>query len=163
MNMRDRNELLSHGIPDVQGSLDRRQLAIQRVGVRGVRVPTRWRSADGEQPTIARVSMAVALAAEQKGTHMSRFLELLEAEAAVIDCPTLLGLHRRMLERLEAERGSIELEIPYFVRKAAPVSGVRSLVDYELRVVTDGGYEDASLSLTLVVPVTSLCPCSKAI
>ena len=161
--MRDRNELLATGIPDVQGSRDRRQMPIQRVGVRDVRFPTRWRGADGEQPSVAVASLYVALPAEQKGTHMSRFLELLDTDGGLLDCPAVRDLHRRMLERLEATDGSIELRMPYFVRKAAPVSGVRSLMDYEIRVSVEGGREHARLRLTVLVPVTSLCPCSKTI
>lgn len=167
MNVRDRAVVLGDTLLDVQGSVDRRQLPIQRVGVKGLRYPLRWRGASGEQPSVARFGMYVALPAEQKGTHMSRFLALLEqrlaADEPAFDEAGLRAMFDEMLVLLEAQAGRIELSLPLFVRKTAPVSGVQSLMDYELSIVVDGGAHDAVTTMTVLVPVTSLCPCSKSI
>ncbi|MGD9943827.1 MAG: GTP cyclohydrolase FolE2 [Burkholderiaceae bacterium] len=167
MNTRDTNALLAGAMPDVQGSRDLRELPIQRVGVKGVRYPMRWRSADGEQPTVAQFNLYVALPADQKGTHMSRFLGLLETRLAPgeapVDAARMAAIHTEMLALLEADSGRIELTLPLFVRKTAPVSQVQSLMDYQVYIVVDGGAQDAALTLTVLVPVTSLCPCSKTI
>jgi len=167
MNVRDGAAMLGDTLLDVQGSADRRQLPIQRVGVKGLRYPLRWRSSVGEQPSVGRFGLYVALPAEQKGTHMSRFLALLERRLAdgapALDAPGVRAMFGEMLVLLEADAGRIEASLPLFVRKSAPVSGVQSLMDYELSVVVDGGARDAVTTLTVLVPVTSLCPCSKSI
>ncbi len=166
MNVRD-GAALGDTLLDVQGSADRRQLPIQRVGVRGLRYPLRWRGSTGEQPSVGRFGLYVALPAEQKGTHMSRFLALLERRLAdgepALDAAGLRAMFDEMLVLLEADAGSIEVSLPLFVRKSAPVSGVQSLMDYELSAVVDGDARAAVTTLTVVVPVTSLCPCSKSI
>ncbi len=163
MNIRATHTLLQGAMPDVQGSPDHRRIAIQRVGVRGLRYPLRWRLADGtEQPAVGSFDLYVALPAEQKGTHMSRFIELLEHNAEALDAARLAELHARMLERLDADAGLVDLSFTLFVRKRAPVSGVESLMDYEVRVSIDGP-RDAGVTMRVVVPVTSLCPCSKEI
>jgi GTP cyclohydrolase I len=155
-------------MPDVQGSVDARQQPIQQVGVKGVRYPLRWRAADGtDQPGVGLFNLYVALPAEKKGTHMSRFIELLEHATAPkrpgFDVASMKGLHKEMLRRLEAERGRIEMSFTLFVKKAAPVSGVQSLLDYEVSVTVDGSAGDAVVTLRVQVPVKSLCPCSKSI
>jgi GTP cyclohydrolase FolE2 len=108
--------------------------------------------------------MTVALGATDKGTHMSRFVELLEAQTHALTMPRFSLLVADMLERLQAPCGSIEMRFPYFVRKAAPVSGVQSQLDYEViwkgSVSDDGTY---SFWMSVMVPATSLCPCSKEI
>ncbi|HNC68765.1 MAG TPA: GTP cyclohydrolase, FolE2/MptA family, partial [Thauera aminoaromatica] len=152
-------------LPDVQSSADHRALAIQQVGVRGLRYPMAVRDLDGGvQHTVATLEMTVGLPAEVKGTHMSRFVELLEAERDALDLDGLRGLFADMLVRLEAESGRIEARFPWFMKKAAPVSGVESLLDIDARVVVEkaeGG--EIRSTLEAVVPVTSLCPCSKKI
>ena len=168
MNTRDQNALLGGAMPDVQGSVDARQQPIQQVGVKGLRYPMRWRGADGdEQPGVGSFALYVALPAEQKGTHMSRFVELLEHAIApsqpAFDVPVIRALHRDMLRRLEAVEGRLEISFTLFLRKAAPVSRVESLLDYEVTVSVDGGRDDAVLTLAVVVPVKSLCPCSKGV
>jgi len=168
MNIRDHDALLDGTIPDVQGSIDAREQPIQRVGVKGLRYPVRWRGADGaEQPGVGTFGLYVALPAHQKGTHMSRFVELLEHAIApsqpAFDVPVVRALHRDMLRRLEASEGRLDLAFTLFLRKAAPVSGVESLLDYEVSVSADGRADDAALTLTVVVPVKSLCPCSKGV
>jgi GTP cyclohydrolase I len=150
-------------LPDVQSALDRRDLPIQRVGVKDVAHPLTVETGAGPQPTVAHVDMYVALPAEQKGTHMSRFLQILQDRDAPVSHATLLRTLREMLVRLEAADGWIEMRFPYFVRKAAPVSGVQSLMDYRvaLRAEAKAGVE--TVTAQVLVPVTSLCPCSKDI
>jgi GTP cyclohydrolase IB len=154
---------LSAPMPDVQGSADDRCEPIQRVGVRGLRYPLRWREREAELPTVAVWSLAVALPAEQKGTHMSRFVALLEEDAERMSIEELPRLHARMLQRLEATSGRIELSFPLFLRKTAPVSGVQSTLDYQLSLSVDGGADCPAVTVAVVVPVTSLCPCSKGV
>jgi GTP cyclohydrolase I len=153
-------------LPDIQSAGDRRNLPIQRVGVKGVRHPVLIRTVDGgTQPSVATFDMFVALPSDVKGTHMSRFVEILEAHAGVpLDPATLRGMFDRMLERLGAQRGEIALTFTYFMRKTAPVSGVSSLMDYEASFhVTGCVGAPAQVHMTLQVPVTSLCPCSREI
>ena len=153
-------------MPDVQSGLDTRHIPIQRVGVRGVRHPLLLASSLGQpQATVADWEMTVALPAEEKGTHMSRFIDLLESYRAEPMTPAgLCAMAQVMLERLHAEAGDVTADFPYFMEKSAPVSGVRSLMDYQVRWgVHARRHQEASFFLRLQVPVTSLCPCSKAI
>ncbi len=151
-------------IPDVQNSEDTRRLAIDKVGIKAIRHPVRVADKDdGVQHTIATFNMYVELPHNFKGTHMSRFVEILNAHEREISVESFETMLREMVERLEAESGHIEMVFPYFIDKAAPVSGVRSLMDYEVSFtgeIKDGQY---SLLMKVVIPVTSLCPCSKGI
>ena len=122
-------------LPDIQSLPDDRELRIDAVGVIGVRYPVTIRCGAEPVPTVATFSMTVGLPAAAKGTHMSRFVELLEAATAELDTKGFRRLVFGMLGRLEARSGSIEMQFPYFVRKAAPVSGVSSRLDYEVRLV----------------------------
>ena len=149
---------------DVQGSPDNRQIPIDKVGIKGIRHPVRVldRSA-GEQHTIAMFNMYVDLPKDFKGTHMSRFVEVLnnhEYEITVESFPRMLD---EMATLLEARSGHIEMSFPYFIRKAAPVSRVESLMDYEVTLIGEIHDGKARISTRVVVPVTSLCPCSKQI
>ena len=151
-------------LADIQSEVDSRELRIDAVGVNRVRYPMTIRSGSGPQPTIATLSMTVSLPASVKGTHMSRFIELLEARTRALDLEGFKALLLDMLERLEARSGSIEMRFPYFVRKAAPVSGVQSRLDHE--VCWRGSVSDAgqyAFWMQVLVPATSLCPCSKEI
>jgi GTP cyclohydrolase I len=151
-------------IPDVQNSEDTRRLAIDKVGIKAIRHPVRVADKDdGVQHTIATFNMYVELPHNFKGTHMSRFVEILNAHEREISVESFETMLREMVERLEAESGHIEMVFPYFIDKMAPVSGVRSLMDYEVAFtgeIKDGQY---SLLMKVVIPVTSLCPCSKGI
>lgn len=151
-------------IADVQGSRDTRQIPIDKVGIKGIRHPVRVldRSA-GEQNTIALFNMYVDLPKDFKGTHMSRFVEVLndhEYEITVQSFPRMLN---EMATLLEARSGHIEMSFPYFIRKTAPVSRVKSLLDYEVTLLGEVHDRVARISTKVVVPVTSLCPCSKQI
>jgi len=159
MNAPDRSFL-----PDIQSMPDHRAIAIDRVGIRGLRHPVRATGANGGAiATIATVDMSVALPAALKGTHMSRFLEVLQAHEGEIGVAALPGLMRAMLRRLEASTGTMSLRFPYFVMKRAPVSGVASLMDYEVCLRAKGGADAIEIAVEVGVPVTSLCPCSKEI
>ena len=152
-------------LPDTQSLPDARELPIERVGVKGLRYPLALREADGSvQHTIAEVGMYVGLAHDVKGTHMSRFIEVLEKRTGPLDLAALRAMHARMLERLGAKTGRIDIAFPYFVRKAAPVSGVESLLDYDARWSTETAADGRTrVAIELIAPVTSLCPCSKKI
>ena len=151
-------------IPDVQRSADTRQLAIDRVGIKSIRHPVRiGDKSGGVQHTIAMFNMYVQLPHDFKGTHMSRFVEILNSHEREISVESFETIVREMVDRLEAEAGRIEMSFPYFINKAAPVSGVQSLLDYD--VTFAGSIESGRYSFTMKVqvPVTSLCPCSKEI
>ncbi len=152
-------------LPDVQSSPDMRSLAIHQVGVRGLRYPLAMFASDGTvRHTVAQVAMSVGLPPEVKGTHMSRFVEILEADRPPLTQAGFVRMLGETLKRLEAQSGRIEMAFPWFIRKEAPVSGVDSLLDYDVRVVVAqeaGSYP--TLRYEIVAPVTSLCPCSKKI
>jgi GTP cyclohydrolase FolE2 len=151
-------------IADVQASADSRNVAIDDVGIKGLRYPLAVAGRSGSvQHTVAEIDLTVTLGPEVKGTHMSRFVELVEAWKAPLDSASLAGLAQAMTARLGAERGTIALRFPYFIRKRAPVSGVESLLDYQAAARVTAGPEGVRVSLSLTTPVTSLCPCSKEI
>jgi GTP cyclohydrolase I len=154
----------SFAIADVQGSADTRRLAIDKVGIKAIRHPVRVADRDGGlQHTIATFNMYVGLSHNFKGTHMSRFVEILNSHEREISVESFESMLRHMVKRLEAEFGRIEMTFPYFINKAAPVSGVKSLMDYEITFAGEVSREGYSLTMKVVVPVTSLCPCSKKI
>ena len=150
-------------IPDTQSSRDERRLAIQRVGVKDVRYPLQVRVAGAVQSTAARWSLDVALPAERKGTHMSRFVAWLDGLDVALDLSTLRERHAAMLQLLDAPEGRIEAEFSFFLRKRAPVSGVSSLLDYQGRWVSQTRQGVTTVTMQVGVPVKSLCPCSKEI
>jgi GTP cyclohydrolase IB len=152
-------------MPDVQSAIDTRNLAINRVGIRGVRYPIQIVSPDGSvMPTIGEFALSVHLPPDKKGTHMSRFLELMEAHKEPLHAAMLPDVLREMLERLNAAEGSIEVHFTAFMRKTAPVSGITSMLDYDVRMIVDKhGNAPINVTTQIVVPVTSLCPCSKEI
>jgi GTP cyclohydrolase I len=151
-------------MPDVQSSVDTRQIVIQRVGVKAVRHPLTVKTGAGEvQPSVGTWNLDVHLPADQKGTHMSRFVALLEENKAPLAPATFRAMLTAMLVKLESQAGRIEVTFPYFVKKVAPVSGVESLLDYEVTLKGDVRDGQTRLFLKVLVPVTSLCPCSKKI
>ena len=154
-----------NAIADVQSSPDQRNMPINQVGIKDLHFPLQIQSAEGVQHTIARIGMTVALPALQKGTHMSRFVALMEErQHLVLDFTSLHQLTLDMLERLDAQAGRINISFPFFRKKAAPVSGITSFLDYAVtwqgEVSASGEY---SHQIKVLVPVTSLCPCSKEI
>jgi GTP cyclohydrolase I len=159
-------------IPDTQSERDERHLAIQRVGVKDVRYPLELRIGKTVLPTVGQWDLDVALPAEQKGTHMSRFVAWLDALDTPLDAAALREGLTAMLDKLHAVEGRIEVRFPFFLRKRAPVSGVQSLLEYQGRWVAEarGGVSPgpgktaaAIVWAEVVVPVKSLCPCSKEI
>jgi GTP cyclohydrolase IB len=151
-------------IEDVQGRADTRRIPIHRVGIKDVRHPVRVKDrAAGEQHTIATFNMYVSLPHDFKGTHMSRFVEILHDHEREISVDALRAMLEEMTERLEADVGHIEMSFPFFVTKRAPVSGVESLMDYHATLVGEQRDGRAEMWVRVVVPVTSLCPCSKEI
>jgi GTP cyclohydrolase IB len=152
-------------IADVQNSLDTRHIAIDRVGIKAIRHPVRVADKDdGIQHTVAQFNMYVNLPHNFKGTHMSRFVEILNGYEREISVESFEDILRSMVDRLESDSGHIEMTFPYFVNKSAPISGVKSLLDYEITFIGEikhnGQYE---FTMKVIVPVTSLCPCSKKI
>ena len=149
---------------DVQNLADTRQIAINRVGIKSIRHPVKvLDKSSGIQHTIAVFNMYVGLPHNFKGTHMSRFVEILNShdrEISVENFPTML---REMVEKLEAQTGHIEMSFPYFINKAAPVSGVQSLMDYEVTLIGEICHGEIASTVKVQVPVASLCPCSKKI
>ena len=153
-----------HNIPDVQATPDARKLAIDNVGIKAIRHPIQiMQRTGGVQHTIATFNMYVGLPHQFKGTHMSRFVEILNAHERELTVESFNLMLREMVEKLEAKEGRIEMTFPYFIDKAAPVSGVRSLMDYEVTFVGQILDGKQCFAMKVLVPVTSLCPCSKKI
>ncbi len=152
-------------LADTQNEQDHREIVIDRVGVRELRYPAKYVGMDGvEQSTIAKFEMTVELPAHLKGTHMSRFVEALHAFSEPLGGASVGRLTADLATRLTAERAQISCEFTIFREKEAPVSKMKSLMDYELGVEcrhsADGAHE---LFLSVEIPVATLCPCSKAI
>ena len=150
-------------LPDEQSRADKRNIAIQRVGVRSIKHPIIVETLEGPQPSVATIDMSVFLPSDVKGTHMSRFLEILQTQESALTPVGMKQMMRDMLQRLDSNAGTITMKFPYFVRKVAPVSGVASLLDYEVTLEADNNGSNTDVFMTVVVPVTSLCPCSKKI
>ena len=160
--------LKASAMPDVQSNVDERALPIEQVGIRGVRHPLTIRSKTGNFPSVGQFEMDVALPAHVKGTHMSRFMAILQKQDEAVDSTCVASMVREMLPLLDAAEGRVQFTYTHFVKKAAPVSGVESLMDYEVTWMSKGkknatGSIDVELHLRAVVPVMSLCPCSKEI
>ncbi|MCS3902727.1 GTP cyclohydrolase I [Methylohalomonas lacus] len=159
------NEETINELPDTQGSADTRNLAIDQVGIKDINHPIVVTSRSGqEQHTVANFNMYVALPHNFKGTHMSRFVEILNNHEYEITIDSFKRMISEMVETLDAESGHIEMSFPYFIEKAAPATGVKSLLDYEVTFI--GQIQDngkPQVLVRIIVPVTSLCPCSKGI
>src|SRR4051812_3920691 len=163
MNTRDPS-LTDTSIADVQGLADTRRLAIDRVGIKSIRHPVKIQEqGGGVQHTIAMFNMYVRLPQHFKGTHMSRFVAILNAHEREITVKSFQSMVKEMVVKLEAQEGHIEMTFPYFIDKSAPVSGVRSLMDYEVTFTCQIRQGKTDFSMKVLVPVTSLCPCSKEI
>lgn len=161
MNPKD----IAMAIPDVQSSIDSRQLPINKVGIKSIRHPVKvLDKSGGVQHTIANFNMYVGLPHNFKGTHMSRFVEILNAHEREISVESFESMLREMVKKLEAETGHLETSFPYFINKAAPVSKVTSLLDYDVTILGEIGEGGTYRQTTrVIVPATSLCPCSKKI
>ena len=151
-------------IEDVQNIVDKRQIAIDKVGIKDIKHPIKVSDrTTGEQHTIANFNMYVNLPHHIKGTHMSRFVEILNQHEREITVKSFREMLGEMTERLDAESGYVEMNFPYFVNKEAPISKVRSLMDYNVTFIGEITGDTTAMTVKVVVPVTSLCPCSKNI
>ena len=151
-------------LKDTQNERDHRQVPIDRVGVRSLRFPLRIRDRDQqEQHTVAVVSLAVDLPHHYKGTHMSRFVEVLHSHGQVLEVKGIAAMPRELLAKLNAERAHVEFRFPYFRMKAAPVTKARGMVDYGVVFDVEASGQEVDFKVTVEVPVATLCPCSKAI
>jgi GTP cyclohydrolase I len=151
-------------IEDVQAQEDARGVALDQVGVSGIRYPIIVLDrAHERQQTVATLALSVSLPPEVKGTHMSRFIEVLEAHRGELTMRTLPAILGDLRRRLRADAARIEVTFPYFIERRAPVSGERGLLDYECTFVGTADGLEHDFMLGVRVPVASLCPCSKAI
>jgi len=151
------------GMPDLQRSPDSRNIPIDKVGVKNIRYPIVVLDKCKErQQTVARINMYVDLPHHFKGTHMSRFIEILNLYHGEISIDSMDTILQEMKTRLEASRAHLEFDFPYFIEKAAPVTGARSLMEYQCRMRGILG-DQSDFVLGVTVPVTSLCPCSREI
>jgi GTP cyclohydrolase I len=149
---------------DKQSERDHRQLRIDKVGVRGLHFPIQVRDkARTLQNTIATIGMFVDLPQEFKGTHMSRFIEVLNSHGHVVHVENITDILHAMQTRLKSAVAHLEMEFPYFLVKKAPVSGMESVMDYVARFDATANGKEIDFVLTVKVGVTTLCPCSKAI
>lgn len=162
--MRTMAHKIASTIPDIQSSQDTRRIPINKVGIKEILHPVRVMDrSGGEQHTIATFNMYVDLPHNFKGTHMSRFVDILNNHEREISVKSFRDILKEIAERLEAESGHIEMSFPYFVNKSAPVSGVQSLMNYEVTLTGEINNGTPHTNIKVVVPVTSLCPCSKKI
>jgi GTP cyclohydrolase I len=149
---------------DKQSEPDHRELRIDKVGVRGLRFPIQvLDKARAVQNTVATIGMFVDLPKEFKGTHMSRFLEVLNAHGNIIHVENIEEILFAMQAKFKAATSHIEIEFPYFLVKKAPVTGLESVMDYVARFEAAACHHEIDFVLTVKAMVTTLCPCSKAI
>jgi GTP cyclohydrolase I len=148
---------------DIQNHVDDRNIDIDQVGVKGIRYPITVLDKNmGQQQTVATINMYVNLPRQYKGTHMSRFVEILNEHSKQISLQNFSDILREMKKRLNAERANMEITFPYFINKRAPVSGSEGLMEY--KCTFKGSLDKGSDLITVIhVPVSTLCPCSKEI
>ncbi len=149
---------------DTQSERDHRRIAIDRVGVKNLRYPMQIRDkAHSVQSTIANVSLTVDLPHHYKGTHMSRFVEVLNARGRALHVDSIRDILLNLLKKLNSETAHAHFEFPFFLEKKAPVTGAVGMMDYLARFEATLDAKGFDFVLTVVVGVTTLCPCSKAI
>ena len=155
---------VKHTLHDKQSERDHRELRIDKVGVRGLRFPILIRDkARSTQNTVAMIGMYVDLPKEFKGTHMSRFIEVLNAHGNMVHVENITDILYAMQRKLNADSAHLEMEFPFFLTKRAPVSGQESVMDYTARFAATATGKEIDFVLTVIASVTTLCPCSKAI
>lgn len=151
-------------LEDTQSQHDTRQVPIQRVGIRGLRYPVTIIRPNGQPvPTVASATLLASLAATERGTHMSRFASLMHAHRDRIDPKHLLEMTEKLRTSLSADAAQIVLTFPWFIEKAAPVTGQPGMVDYQITWDATVGANASRFVSTVVVPIATVCPCSKAI
>ncbi len=151
----------------MQNQPDHRQIPIRKAGIKNLRYPIDVLDRENKmQHTVARISMFVDLPHHFKGTHMSRFMEIINAQRNKISCHNLDAILRAMARRFDCTTAHLEIRFPYFVEKSAPVSRTKSFMDYQCAFLAtfdrNGKPSNTDLVVEVVVPVTTLCPCSKA-
>jgi GTP cyclohydrolase I len=152
------------GLQDKQSEPDHRELRIDKVGVRGLRFPIQVQDKERVlQNTVATIGMYVDLPKEFKGTHMSRFVEVLNAHGNVVHVENITDILYAMQQKLHSHTAHLEMEFPYFLMKRAPVSGREGLMDYTARFDATACGKEIDFVLGVQVGVTTVCPCSKAI
>lgn len=152
------------GLADVQGLADARRVAIDKVGISNVRYPVQLRTpAGGLTPATATLNMSVSLPADRKGTHMSRFLEVLGEHAGAVDPTSVRAMCAVIRERLDADDAFIRMNFTYFINKLAPVTQRPGLVDYDVTIDASSHADHDDVVLSVAAAATSLCPCSKEI
>ena len=151
-------------LPDTQNTKDIRNIIINQVGIKDILHPINFVNRDNEShPSVANFTMTVELPANVKGTHMSRFIEILNDGECSFGVESFMNLVQKVADKLESNDARVIVDFPFFRNKKAPSSGVQSLLDYQATLtgsVIDG---KPDLTIKVVVPVTSLCPCSKKI
>jgi GTP cyclohydrolase I len=151
-------------IADVQSIRDERNIAVNRAGIRAIRHPIKVTDKRGEiQHTVATFNMHVNLSRQSRGAHMSRFAEILNSHDEELSVQSFERMVRAMVDKLETDSGDIEMSFPYFMRKMAPISRIQSLLDYEVTFIGEIRRGSYKFLMKVVVPVTSLCPCSKQV
>ncbi|MFQ3671237.1 MAG: GTP cyclohydrolase FolE2 [Verrucomicrobiia bacterium] len=151
-------------LQDTQNQTDARQVAIDRVGVKRLKHPIEVADRSGQrQSTVATISLSVDLPHQFKGTHMSRFVEALNAHGRLIHVENIPDILRDLQQRLAAESAHVVMEFPYFLEKKAPVTGAVGLMDYVARFDASMHGKEMDFKLGVEVPVTTLCPCSRNI
>jgi len=151
-------------LKDTQNETDTRQLPIDRVGIKDLRYPIQVRDKGGStQSTIATVQLTVDLPHQFKGTHMSRFIEVLASHGKVLHVDTIRDILTQLTRRLESDCAHVDFEFPFFLEKFAPVTKAPGLMDYTVRFHATLQKDVLDFVVTVTVPLTTLCPCSKAI
>jgi GTP cyclohydrolase I len=158
------NAMEPTGLKDTQSEADHRRIDIDRVGVKELRFPIEIRDkAHRTQATVATVMLTVDLPHHFKGTHMSRFVEVLNEHGRVLHVDNVRTILDRLIQRLDAEKAHAEFDFPFFLEKSAPATGAKGLIDYGVKFSASADRSTHDFVLTVRVPVTTLCPCSKAI
>ncbi len=158
----------SNCFEDVQSWPDSRDLAVDRVGIRGIKHPIRFEDLNSQQVLssqhlVATIDMMVNLPKDVKGTHMSRFVEILNAQEVVLSVANMPYWLDTLITKLESQHCFFKADFQYFLNKTAPISKIKSLMDYEVSLYGMFYQNKAQVIVTVVVPVTTLCPCSKKI
>ena len=151
-------------LPDTQNTKDLRNIVINQVGIKDILHPINFVNRDNEaHPSVANFTMTVRLPENVKGTHMSRFIEILNDNECSFGIDTFMELVQTVADKLDSSDAQIIVDFPFFRNKKAPSSGVESLLDYKATLTGSLSDGKPDLTVKVVVPVTSLCPCSKSI
>ncbi|MDA7915786.1 GTP cyclohydrolase FolE2 [Verrucomicrobia bacterium] len=152
------------GLEDTQAQADQRGVHIDKVGVRGMRFPIQIIRGDNTNlGTVATIGLFVDLPKEVRGTHMSRFVEIMKDQTNDFSAETVATILKQLQEKLQAHTAHLEIDFPYFITKKAPISGIESPMDYKVRFRASAIGDEIDIITSVVAQVTTLCPCSKAI